>query len=703
MKAKIHQVLITILLIAAGLLSNGLYTRASIPAEITIVLPYEGAALNTVFWANEESKIDFIHNGERGGRCTAAFTATELKTFLQLQYDNIAIYFSNSTSKSGFNIILSITDPLSKDFTYDMEQVPGGISIRGKGRTGLLYGAYDFLRMQGWQWFAPGAENQMAPPKNNPLVLPQEKIKYNPPTKTGRGFESNLQRSRDFWIWMARNKLNIAYTTNTALMPLLYKLGMTFVDGGHVYGSALNPNTIMPTGKILWDEHREWFGLPKNGLRDLKKWKSVQFCASQPEMIAFLGDKILEQLQTRLTETDIMNIWGVDHIGSTQCFCANCQKIGNASDQELHMLSGLRTHLNKAVLAGKLRPNVKLMTIAYDGNSTLEGPLHEIPENLTEAGDKVIVYPINRCYDHNFFDKNCKKNALYMRQLENWFNKSDKIRVIFGEYYNVSKYEDLPLIFINRLREDIPYYVNSIHSDGVTYMHAPINNWGPRTITQFLYASLLSDPKLNVDAFVDNYFSKWYGPYGKDMENFYRINENTWRYISQWRNWSASILVQLQNWDGKPSDKPLSFSDELLAGHFNNANDVINSGKESIKNLKIVVQGVDKLRKEAISTTPYNDRISEDFRLFKYGLNVMEFMTSMVEYYEALRARDWKSGNTIWKNLVSKAWELDSYVVPIPEQYGGGVSRPDVLTRSQLRAVFVKCKQYRDLKPSLFK
>ncbi|MBS1631464.1 MAG: DUF4838 domain-containing protein, partial [Bacteroidetes bacterium] len=529
------------------------------------------------------------------------------------------------------------------------------------------------------------------------------KFEYKPSTRTGRGFESNLQRSRDFWIWMARNKLNIAYSTNTALMPLLYKLGMTFVDGGHVYESVLNPNTIMPSGKILWDEHREWFGLPKNGVRDLKNWKSVQFCASQPDMITFLGDKILEQLQTRLTETDIMNIWGIDHIGSTQCFCENCQKIGNASDQEIKMLSGLRSHLNKAVLAGKLRPGVQLMTIAYDGNGTLEGPLHDIPENLTEAGDKVIVYPINRCYDHNFFDKSCAKNSLYNKQLENWFNKSDKIRVIFGEYYNVSKYEDLPLIFIDRLKEDIPYYVNTIHSDGVTYMHAPINNWGPRTITQFLYANLLSNPNLNVDEFTDNYFSKWYGPYSKEMKNFYRINENAWRYISQWRNWSASILIQLQDWDGKPADMPLSFTDELLAGHFNNAKDVINSGKESIRDLKTVVQGVDKLRKDAIFTTPYNDRISEDFRLFKYGLNVMEFMTSMVEYYEALRTKDWKSGNTIWKNLVSKAFELDSYVVPIPGQYGGGVSRPDVLTRSQLRAVFNKCKEYRDSNSSLFR
>lgn len=703
MKRKIHQGFITVLLIAIGLFSKGLYSHASTPTEITIVLPYEGASLNTVFWANEENKIDFTHDAERGGRCTAAFTAIELRNFLQLQYDNIKIQFSNSPAKTGLNIILSTIDPSSKDFTFEIEQIPDGIKVTGKGRTGLLYGGYEFLRIQGWQWFAPGAENQMAPPKNKPLVLPQEKIKYNPSTKTGRGFESNLERSRNFWIWMARNKLNIAYTTNAALMPLLNKLGMTFVDGGHIYESALNPNTIMPSGKILWDEHREWFGLPKNGVRDLKNWKSVQFCASQPGMITFLGDKILEQLQTRLKETDIMNIWGIDHIGSTQCFCENCQKIGNASDQELYMLSGLRTYLNKAVLAGKLRPNVKLMTIAYDGNGTLEGPLHDIPENLTEAGDKVIVYPINRCYDHNFFDKNCKKNSLYMKQLENWFNKSDKIRVIFGEYYNVSKYEDLPLIFINRLKEDIPYYVNTIHSDGVTYMHAPINNWGPRTITQFLYATLLSDPKLNVDDFVDDYFSKWYGSYSKDMKTFYQIDEKSWRYISQWRNWSASILIQLQDWNGKPSDKPLSFSDELLAGHFNNAKDVINSGKESIMDLKTVVQGVDKLRKDAIFTTPYNDRISEDFRLFKYGLNVMEFMTSMVEYFEALRAKDWKLGNTIWKNLEDKALEMDSYVVPIPGQYGGGVSRPDVLTRSQLRNVFVNCKKYRDSNPSLFR
>lgn len=702
MKNRIYLRLATIVLVVLSLFSLSIEAHAEIPSKITIVLPYNGAALNTVFWATEENKIDFVKDSERGSRCTAAFTATELKNFLQLQYDSIHIEFSNSNSKTGFNIVLAIKEPSSKDFTFEMEQIAGGIKITGKGRTGLLYGGYEFLQMQGWQWFAPGAENQMAPPKNKPLVLPRGKFEYNPSTRTGRGFESNLQRSKDFWIWMARNKLNIAYTTNTALMPLLYKLGMTFVDGGHIYESVLNPTTIMPSGKILWDEHREWFGMPKNGVRDLKTWKNVQFCASQPAMISYLGEKILEQLQTRLSETDIMNIWGIDNIGSTQCYCDNCQKIGNASDQELFMLSGLRAYLNKAIKAGKLRPNVKLMTIAYDGNGTLEGPEYDIPRNLTEAGDKVIIYPINRCYDHSFFDKKCAKNSLYMKQLENWFNKSDKIRIIFGEYYNVSKYEDLPLIFINRLKEDIPFYVNSLHCDGVTYMHAPINNWGPRTITQLLYANLLSDPKLNVDEFVDQYFLKWYGSYSEEMKKFYQINEKAWRYISQWRNWSSSILVQLQDWDGKPSDKELLFSDELLVGHFNNAKDVINSGKESIENLKIVVNGVDKLRKDAIFSMPYNNRISEDFRLFKYGLNVMEFMTSMVEYYEALRAKDWKSANVIWNNLSDKALEMDSYVVPIPGQYGGGVDRPDVLTRSQLRNVFVKCKAFRDSNPSVF-
>ncbi|MBS1634266.1 MAG: hypothetical protein JST10_17025, partial [Bacteroidetes bacterium] len=159
---------VTLLLVVVGLCSNGIDSYAEIPSKITIVLPYEGASLNTVFWATEENKIDFVKESEKGSRCTAAFTATELKNFLKLQYDNIEILFSDTKSNTGFNIVLSVKDPSSKDFVFDMEQIPGGISITGNGRTGLLYGGYEFLRLQGWQWFAPGAENQMAPPKNKP-------------------------------------------------------------------------------------------------------------------------------------------------------------------------------------------------------------------------------------------------------------------------------------------------------------------------------------------------------------------------------------------------------------------------------------------------------------------------------------------------------------------------------------------------------
>jgi hypothetical protein len=88
------------------------------------------------------------------------------------------------------------------------------------------------------------------------LILPTEKIEYSPDMSEGRGFdfEGDLKDSEDLWLWMARNRLNVAtYRHYTA--PLQNKLCMTFKNGGHIFEKMLNPDTVLSTGNTIWEEH----------------------------------------------------------------------------------------------------------------------------------------------------------------------------------------------------------------------------------------------------------------------------------------------------------------------------------------------------------------------------------------------------------------------------------------------------------------
>ena len=115
-----------------------------------------------------------------------------------------------------------------------------------------------------------------------------------------------------------------------------------------------------------------------------------------------------------------------------------------AQNQMLHMASHFRSFLDRARAAGRLDHDVKMALIAYEGTSTLAPPERPIPQNLLDAGDYLIYAPIVRCYAHGFDDPGCSYNRAYASALSGWNQIRPHLPVMVLEYYNVSKFEDLP-------------------------------------------------------------------------------------------------------------------------------------------------------------------------------------------------------------------------------------------------------------------
>ncbi len=681
--------------------------------KIIIVNPYEGAQKLTRVWAHEEGEIDFRADPIKAARCTLSFAATELQRYLTRPPLHAEISFAEDYHGPDFAIYLQVSQIGSKAESFTLEPVHQGIRLCGEGRTGTLYGAYEFLRLQGWRWFAPGPEGEITPAPTQHLILPQTKVSFRPSFSLGRGFifEGVSKESAELCLWMARNRMNVSgYRPSTG--ALCEKLGMSPASGGHIFEPILHPDRMLPSGKTLWEEHPDWFGLPANGNIIKETAQQTQFCVSRPDLMDFLGTELVDFLNGPWKQADRVDVWGFDTWGAT-CHCPDCLKLGNSSDQTLHFVSQLRLRIDQAKKNGILGHDVRLVLCAYEGTATINGPSKPIPNNLLEAGDYITFYPINRCYAHDFTAASCSWNLSYHNSLKSWFAVQPALPVMIGEYYNVSKFEDLPVLFSARIAADLPAY-HHIGGRGMTYMHLPLVNWAMRTQTQLLYAQLAWDIETNVPAFLEEYFRLWYGPYAETMRQAYERIEESWRHASLWRSWSQkSILTQLICWDGSP--QPPAGNDHLPAGK------AVSSGRRSIALMKKAMALIQEcisnaqtpspadpvkqitvavnpilLREQEMQRNQYERRLGEDRRMLIYGIDVMTIMTEMLAYREALGRKDQVSADAVWKRLTKVADKLDSYYIPIHfEQPGAGLVSRDALTRSQLRDCINRCRRQR--------
>jgi rubredoxin len=204
-------------------------------------------------------------------------------------------------------------------------------------------------------------------------------------------------------------------------------------------------------------------------------------------------------------------------------------------------MSALRLYLDGKRREGRLDHPCPMCTWAYEGTGNLQGPSGAVPRNLIEAGDMIGFAPIMRCYAHDFADPACPDNARHHAALASWFKDNAGLPMTVCEYYNVSKYEDLPLLFTTRLAHDLPaYYAMGVQ--GMSYMHPPLVNWGPRALTQVLYAQLSWDIRTDTPVFLEEFFRNWYGPHAGAMRRAYDKIEEAWLAIGAWRGSPAADL-----------------------------------------------------------------------------------------------------------------------------------------------------------------
>ena len=673
--------------------------------KIHLVLPYPDVSRKMHVWATEERTINFRKEFDRATRCTVCYAGVELYDYLRKMGADVT--YSDMIDEKSFNIILAPAGN-TKEEIFWLEPVENGVKIISEGRVGILYGAYEILRLQGVRWLNPDHDILPKEPLSK-LNLPDEKTEYKSDMDFGRGFEFEglLKESTKLWKWMVRNRLNLAGARANSV-AFQKKLGFKLKLGGHIFERILDPDIITETGKTLWEEHNDWYGFDPGKERTKENALSTQFCVSSESLIKYLADELIYRLNHEWYDADIADLWIFDTWGSS-CHCEKCQKLGNGSDRTLHFAAELRKHINTAIKEGRLDHDVGMGLNAYEGTANIEPPENPIPEILKTSGDLIAFAPILRCYKHTIKEGGCTKNDEYKEYLENWPN----VLMSINEYYNVSKFEDLPLVFMDSMQKDFEFY----HKNGVTsmtYMHLPLVEWGMRNLTQVMFAELCRDVNADVGKIIETYFCDRYENQAYLAKKAYDLCQQASVYASSWRCWDNNCALSiLRNWNGKKPE--VEFQQEV---HFEGK--VIEIGEEAIKLYDEAFEIMKKARREReldalkyipekfiIPVNPGQMRfakkdqivthIDEDIRIFGYGRDVMKLTVLFIKYYNALF--EGKDSDGLWAQIQEVSEDLAGRYMPmnyVNSEDNIELECKDMFERSQLRELYYRCLKVRE-------
>jgi hypothetical protein len=613
-------------------------------SQITIVVN-NGKFKSVEEAAVSEDKVSWWDSDLTDDRaCTESFAATELASFLKLCTEAEIRFASpeNLPAKGDVFILgssqsnsLLKTDQVKPGTQLNTDQSFRILSLRtdgrvittieGKERSGTLYGVYTYLEQLGFRFYGLGEKGTIYPGKIS--ALPENLDIIQNPSFLFRGFHGLSDRAeKDFYLWMARNKLN--YLSDAEQYDTFFKkIGMVLVSGGHnIQGLFLSP-------KAYFDAHPEWYGL-RNGKRSPKAdvASGDNYCTSNINASRELAKNLVQSLiDGKWKNTDIINFWMLDN--GKWCECDNCKKQGILSDRLMDVAYIVQKEIQKAQKEKRLNRNIYLSTLAY--HETLPPPERNLPKDFDYDHFFVTFFPIERCYVHSLADPKCTEiNQHLLKSYQGWTmdsNRKYKGFILIGEYFNVSSFKSMPIVFPSIMASDIPWYYRT-GTRAIHYMHTPTHLWGTWTLNQFLYSKLLWDAEAKSDSLVEEFFRKYYPTTHEITRKFYGHLETAFSNLKTFKHY-AGVYGNLYTLRGRLANEKLDIFplDHL---HYDSYHPLLNDGPDivdMVDELSLARKDIDAALMQCGGNEIEQARLEEDIRRFTYGEAMVYF------YYHLIR------------------------------------------------------------------
>jgi hypothetical protein len=478
------------------------------------------------------------------------------------------------------------------------------------------------------------------------------------PSYLTRGFHVSLDRgNEEFYRWMARRRFNY-WTAKAEGKTLLHKLGIRLSGGGHVVQSlCLPPAGQWPynhvkfkgdedkpadpfgvsaeyiadadgDGKLSYFEaHPEWYGLIGGKRSDnIRGEFGHNFCTSNADARRELAENVVRELILGAwREVDVLNFWMLDN--AKWCECSECVRQGSYTDRLMVVAGDVLAAIKRARADGRLSREVLVVLPAYRG--TLAGPTKKIA-GLDYEGLSVTFFPIERCYFHEFSDEKCGINGPMRRNLAEWTSKEGNYAgpMFIGEYYNVSLFKSLPIVYGDLMAADVRWYYGqgARHFD---FMHVLTRDWGSWGYDYYLLSRLLWDVGADGDAVQAEYIAGCYPSCSAEMGRFFQLCGKVTPAFTAMRIWG---------WTEKLMDKKAEvFGDNHLAYKADGDGD-----KFGIVEAIRYYDQAEKLIEKAYTRCEQGlqkQRVAETRQRFYYGKASLHFYYHLVNV-----SRSWRAG-----------------------------------------------------------
>jgi len=245
----------------------------------------------------------------------------------------------------------------------------------------------------------------------------------------------------------------------------------------------------------------------------------------------------------------------------------------------------------------------------------------------------LALYPIERTYAYAFADpRSTQVNRHLLERYRQWTsgdNRTYRGAVLIGEYYNVSSFASLPLVFTRIMAADIPWYYRN-GTRHFNYMHTPLRLWGTWALNQHLMAELLWNVDVDVKKILDEYFGGYYPTSSKHARAFYECLETASSNMKPFKHyaWGYSLRNRLGPAFRDKNQKLFLRDDLQYFPHHPQTDDGVDVIEivEAIRGARQAVDDAMLVCKDAREQL----RLIEDERRFAYGEAMVFFFYHMV-------------------------------------------------------------------------
>ncbi|MBC8869133.1 MAG: DUF4838 domain-containing protein [Planctomycetes bacterium] len=486
------------------------YVVACVVGDLFLTTPVAAAEMVIVQDGQPQATIVVAEDGADPSKQKIRTAAEELQAYVQKISGAKLPIVDDGQSPAG-KLILVGRSRLSDAMGVD---IPGGLSparrdegfvIICRGDRLLLagnndgpyhgteYAVYDFLRSLGVRWFMPGEFGEIVPQQQT-IRVPEQQVHEKPDFLMRNWWlHARPELAAEEVRWKLRNKMNPER--------------MFAIPGDSSVRAIVAPAELREKKPGL-------LALNENGTRNPHLPN-----LSNPEAAETAGGIIKDYFRKNPTA----NSYGfAPDDGMPRDFNPETLKLsrgfvtlgarpgvpGEASITEEWMMFVNRV----AAVVHEQFPQAYIATNGYANRN--------LPPEGVELDDRLVIMfaAIWSCTLHSYDDEHCWQKVRQGQMLKRWCELCPNVW-IYGYNYNMLVSGLTPLPEFTKLRRDFPL----MKKWGVIgFLDESRNVWAEAGIaSRYLRAQLEWDADVDVDAILDDFFDKWYGPAARPMIAFY--------------------------------------------------------------------------------------------------------------------------------------------------------------------------------------